>query len=541
MSNPMQTLLINSFVEFADYVNHTDLDFHITAPDTERALKLASSMAVTEISSEALLPIFRTVYCKNREQYLAMPAVMEHFLKTYRSEKQKRDEQERQKAELQRALSKSRQAQQKLRQRLADLQQGSSSHGEQDQIYGLPQRLTRKAKKELSDFHFESDLLKKLLAGGGIPEDFLYSAAISDAAREITRTAESRLIDGTCTSSQLKCCQQLHTELTKIYKELCTAEETHLTQHERDLLAMQNKIRKREEEDRRIQEKIDELAEKLKHRQIIKSQSFYHRDAFVPHGVAVQNLRDNEAPACAEKDLTSLSSREKGLLYRYLKENILKFRTRLTRHIDQMDRACLDMAETIRNACRSGGIPMELHYRKPRPGRTNLFLIVDISGSCIEASEMLLAFVYLLQDAFPRGCHTFAFVNSLYDLSGIMDVRIQDINEAIRSVLQTIPSKGVYSNYGRPIRTLYQKHLPEITKDSIIIWMGDARNNNREPSYREFRAICRRAKRAYFLNTEKTALWNTADSIAGGYARYAKMYETINVSELAGFIRDGIR
>ena len=71
--------------------------------------------------------------------------------------------------------------------------------------------------------------------------------------------------------------------------------------------------------------------------------------------------------------------------------------------------------------------------------------------------------------------------------------------------------------------------------------MGDARNNRNDPCYNELKFLCRKAKRAYWLNTEEISEWDSADSIASGYARYAKMFEVTNVAELTGFIRDGIK
>ena len=35
-----------------------------------------------------------------------------------------------------------------------------------------------------------------------------------------------------------------------------------------------------------------------------------------------------------------------------------------------------------------------------KPGKTNLILILDVSGSCKEASEMMITFMYLLQSVF---------------------------------------------------------------------------------------------------------------------------------------------
>ena len=71
--------------------------------------------------------------------------------------------------------------------------------------------------------------------------------------------------------------------------------------------------------------------------------------------------------------------------------------------------------------------------------------------------------------------------------------------------------------------------------------MGDARNNQNDPAYDVLKSICRKAKKAYWLNTEDVSKWDYKDSLASGYAKYAKMYEVVNIKELIGFIQSGIR
>lgn len=60
------------------------------------------------------------------------------------------------------------------------------------------------------------------------------------------------------------------------------------------------------------------------------------------------------------------------------------------------------MGKTIQAACKTGGIPFEVCFAKPKRNRSNLILILDISGSCKEASEMMLGFMYLLKVCLPE-------------------------------------------------------------------------------------------------------------------------------------------
>ena len=115
-------------------------------------------------------------------------------------------------------------------------------------------------------------------------------------------------------------------------------------------------------------------------------------------------------------------------------------------------------------------------------------------------------------------------------------MKASDINESIKDVLDTIPRKGVYSNYFKPLRSLWVNNKQEITSDSIVIFMGDARNNANDPGLEYVKNIARRAKKAYWLNTEPFDKWGYKDSLAFEYAKFFKMYEVLNASDLIGFI-----
>lgn len=196
----------------------------------------------------------------------------------------------------------------------------------------------------------------------------------------------------------------------------------------------------------------------------------------------------------------------------------------------------MNLEETLREAIRTCGKPMNLIYKLPRRGKADLVLILDVSGSCKAASELMLTFIGILKEIFPRGCSAFAFVNSLYDISGIFEAG--NVEESVQEVLGLIPRAGQYSNYEVPLRDMWDRHRNRITKDSMVIFIGDARNNKNDPGKEYIRNICRKAKRAYWLNTDANEKWDQGDSIASVYGHYTRMYETVNIRQLLGFIME---
>ena len=66
--------------------------------------------------------------------------------------------------------------------------------------------------------------------------------------------------------------------------------------------------------------------------------------------------------------------------------------------------------------------------------------------------------------------------------------------------------------------------------------MGDARNNKNPTGEEYVKNIARKAKKAYWLNTENFNEWGKADSLAFEYAKYFKMYEVLSAADLVNFI-----
>ena len=120
-------------------------------------------------------------------------------------------------------------------------------------------------------------------------------------------------------------------------------------------------------------------------------------------------------------------------------------------------------------------------------------------------------------------------------------MKADDPEMAINEVLGMIPRSGQYSNYEKPITSFWDNYKSTINKESIVIMMGDARNNRNQSAEQEWKNITRRAKRTYWLNTDIREEWDCGDSIASTYARYCPMYEVRTTKQLVSFIAEGMR
>lgn len=387
----------------------------------------------------------------------------------------------------------------------------------------------------------EKRLLKALISGKELADEDLKALAKSLMDQAGKDLAAGKLAQAQEAMDLAKKAGACRTKQTKKAEDLQKAIENAQKSTEKQIETMRREITKAEAEYRTACQKIDDALRKQKQKAetrkdslTVKDHSVLHRAAFTGGG-SVQVLAP-EVEKIAEKPFNRLSDADKALVRDYLRQNLLTFKTRMTRNINSYQRLSMNLEETLREAIRTCGKPMNLIYKLPRRGKADLVLILDVSGSCKAASELMLTFIGILKEIFPRGCSAFAFVNSLYDISGIFETG--NVEESVREVLDLIPRAGQYSNYEVPLRDMWERHRNRITKDSMVIFIGDARNNKNDPGKEYIRNICRKAKHAYWLNTDVSDKWDQGDSIASVYGHYARMYETVNIQQLLGFIME---
>ena len=247
---------------------------------------------------------------------------------------------------------------------------------------------------------------------------------------------------------------------------------------------------------------------------ILKNISEVHRTSFInPHN-AVQSYGYAEF----DKAFVKLSEAEKKMVQEYVFENARKFRTKLTKRIRTSATHKIDIPQTIKKACGTGGIPIRLEYEKPERQKANLVMFLEVSGSCKNAAEFMLIFMSAMKSVFPGGCHTYAFTNRLYDISPLFET--MDTSGVAEQILNSIPRAGAYSNYEVPFRQFYEEHMAEVTGDSYVYFIGDARNNKNDPGLDYVRAISRKAKKSFWLNTDPYNKWDQGDSIISLYKPY---------------------
>jgi uncharacterized protein with von Willebrand factor type A (vWA) domain len=223
-------------------------------------------------------------------------------------------------------------------------------------------------------------------------------------------------------------------------------------------------------------------------------------------------------------DFTSRDVEEARALVRELGARL---RGRLARRERQARRGRLDFRRTLRAAVPSGGVPARLRWRGRRPGRPDLVVLCDLSGSVAAASELCLGLVAPAADYFRR-VHLFAYVDRLCPVS------IERGHVAPEGRLDL----HARSDFGRVLDDLWQRHRAALTRTTLLLVLGDARNNRLPPRVDLLRVVRDRVQRIVWLVPEPRARWSTGDSVLHLYAPSCEaVVECLDLGTLVAAVR----
>ncbi len=211
--------------------------------------------------------------------------------------------------------------------------------------------------------------------------------------------------------------------------------------------------------------------------------------------------------------------------------------SRLARRRRRHRRGPLDFRTTIRHSLSSGGVPLELAYRPPHPSKPEIVVIADISGSVASFARFTLHLVHALASQFSK-VRTFVFVDGLDEVSAILsrERALIPAVEAVMAEADVISSDG-HSDYGSALSLFVERYARAVTHRSVVLVLGDARNNYHAPRAELLAQIRRRARHLYWLNPEPRAYWDSGDSVIGAYAPYCEeVVECRNLRQLEAFV-----
>jgi uncharacterized protein with von Willebrand factor type A (vWA) domain len=208
-----------------------------------------------------------------------------------------------------------------------------------------------------------------------------------------------------------------------------------------------------------------------------------------------------------------------------------RFAARSSRRERRLRRGRIDVRRTIRASLGHGGVPLELRRRGRRPGKPDLLVLCDVSGSVATASELLLTILATAESAFRR-VHRFAFVD-----------RPVEVAFAGRHLMPA-GELDLYarSDFGAVLCGLEADRASLFDRGTVVLVVGDARNNRRPPRADVLRRLGGRSRAVVWAVSEPRARWYTGDSALASYEPHCDFVcEATSLAGLLGSLRESLR
>jgi len=223
-------------------------------------------------------------------------------------------------------------------------------------------------------------------------------------------------------------------------------------------------------------------------------------------------------PLPEDLDVMHANRDEMAQLERALRPLSRKLAVRLARRRRRRRRGPVDLRHTVRRSLSTGGVPLDLRFKPPRPAKPEIFVIADVSGSVASFARFTLHLVHAISSQFSK-VRSFVFVDGLDEVTALFE-GVDDPAEAVARInaeADVIAFDG-HSDYGRAFASFHDRFARDVTRRSTVLILGDARNNYHQAHAEVLADLHLRAKAVYWLNPEPRSYWNSGDSIVGQYA-----------------------
>ncbi len=196
----------------------------------------------------------------------------------------------------------------------------------------------------------------------------------------------------------------------------------------------------------------------------------------------------------------------------------------------------IDMRRTLRRSMSTGGVPMRPAYRTRRPGRPELVILCDVSGSVAGFSHFTLLLVQALREQFSK-VRVFAFIEQADEVTHLFapGAELSGVMQRVLREADLVAFDG-HSDYGGSFGGFAEHWGGAITSKTSLLILGDGRTNYRDPNPAVLRRLVGTARHAHWLNPEPRRQWGSGDSAALRYADVLPMHECRTAAQLAAVV-----
>ena len=195
-----------------------------------------------------------------------------------------------------------------------------------------------------------------------------------------------------------------------------------------------------------------------------------------------------------------------GKVQNLIRKMAKKLASQYSRKRKQVKRGQLDMPKTLRKGIPNDGVMFNTYWRQVKKDKPQVLAVCDVSGSVAAYAKFLLLFLYSLQDVLPR-VRSFAFSSHLGEVSQYFD------DYPVEKAVELVNWKyGGATDYGNSLLDFANLALADISSNTTVIILGDARNNHGDPRLDILQSVYQRSQRVIWLNPESRRSWGTGDS-----------------------------
>jgi uncharacterized protein with von Willebrand factor type A (vWA) domain len=131
----------------------------------------------------------------------------------------------------------------------------------------------------------------------------------------------------------------------------------------------------------------------------------------------------------------------------------------------------VDFRPILKRSLKSGGIPLELFYRRKRKRLKKLVILVDVSGSMDRYARFVMPFVLGLKGVGSRA-DVYVFSTSLTPITRF--VRKLSIENALDMISETVPDWSGGTRIGDSLRQFNERYGPKhLNKKTVAVIMSD--------------------------------------------------------------------
>ena len=233
--------------------------------------------------------------------------------------------------------------------------------------------------------------------------------------------------------------------------------------------------------------------------------------------------QEEQANALRSVPLGSIETHLLEQLYLLLKQMAQRLKLKRPRRYPSRHHGALHVNATLRRSICHDGIPVEIIRQRRHTEHAKIYVLCDASHSVGVYAQFFLYFLYSFKRSFAttRG---FVFSSQLGEVT--REFSDSSLPHAIAKAISAWGSG--FTDYGAAFSMFDQLCGKVLNQRSILIILGDARNNNL-PSHKDIlRRLSRRCRHVAWLNPETPSLWNYGDSIMDEYTRHCSYVSHCN-------------